>query len=177
MLICMDVTRNSCKQFFLKCVVIVRKVDVLIPKINRPSVVDSYTVFFFHLASLFCLYQVSSATDQWECRQGASRTTKSRRHLCGIRSMVLIWQDSIGRVGDDTQGPGQQNTITITSGCKWTLKEQRRSLRYLHRDGRILTSGLHSIMSPGVSTEFTLCHIWKGIALRYEAEHESRTHW
>lgn len=135
-----------------------------------------YSIFFL-LASLFCLYQVSSATDQWECRQGASRTTKSRRHLCGIRSMVLIWQDSIGRVGDDTQGPGQQNTITITSGCKWTLKEQRRSLRYLHRDGRILTSGLHSIMSPGVSTEFTLCHIWKGIALRYEAAHESSTNW
>lgn len=31
-----------------------RKVDVLIPKINRPSVVDSYIVFFFPL-SLFIL--------------------------------------------------------------------------------------------------------------------------
>lgn len=109
------------------------------------------------------------ATDQWECRQAASRTTRLRQHLCGIGTMALTLRGSTGAVEDDTWEPGQQSTITTTSGCKLTLEEQRRSLRCPYRDVRILTSGLRSIISRGVSTGSILCITRNGIILRCEA--------
>ena len=78
-----------------------------------------------NITSTFWL-QVHSVTDQWEFSLAVSKITWSQPRPCGMWTMPLISLVFITVAAAVSWGPGPQNTILGTSGCRSTSAEQQK---------------------------------------------------